>query len=353
MAVAQKPTKQDLKERLKLSGAKNEAGETKGSIRNFSGIISNDVSADNLIKIHPGNESESSRDKPESLVDNQSNKTNGQQVLSKSNVTANSDETSSKLSSNSTAGKNNSSAEKAMDQESSNKSVNNSTKETSGLKWADQLRDANVTEDVHVANITQKPKIELHNKQLLQNDKENVEGLVANNLKNSSKPAANANKEKQVAIQKQANPDAESSDTAAEETAQALGHRNASAAAKTNPLNMGDMFALQKTQKGFQSAFAPKPATNANLKTHPKQFSMHLEFPNVKQFPDGTFADGKKPKTSVNKLAQITAQATAAALGLIHNTMENRQPQQQAPAYTNVGADFPFKQNNNNNTFNL
>lgn len=342
MAVAQKPTKQDLKERLKLSDEKNESGETKGTIRNVSGIISNDVSADNLIKAHPGNGSESSHDKPESLVDNQSSKTNEQQLLSKSNATVNNDEVPSKLS-NSTTGKNITSP-KTMDQETNSTSVNNSTKETSDFKSTDQLRDVNVTEDVHVTNVTQKPKIDLPNKLAAQNDKKKVEDLVANNLNNSSKLPANANNGKQVALPEQTNPSADEGSAAVKQTAQALGQGITSVAAKTNPQYKGDTLALQKNQNGLPSPFAPKPAANANLNTLPKQFTMHLEFPNGKQFQNSTFADGKTPSSSTNQLAQIAAQATAAALGLIQNAVQNQQPQQQAPKFTKAGAGFPFQQ---------
>ncbi len=341
MAVAQKPTKQDLKERLKLSDVKNESGETKGTIRNVSGIISNDVSADNLIKAQPGNVSESSHDKQESLVDNQSNKTNEQQLLSKNNATVSNDEASAKLSSNSTTEKNITSA-KTIDQESNSKSVNNSTKEISDFNSTGQLHDGNVTENVHVTNVTQKPKIDLPNKLAAQ-----VEDLVANNLKISSKVPAYAKNGKQVAIQEKTNPNVESADegsAAAKQTAQALGQGITSAPAKTNPQYKGNTLALQKNQNRLPLPFAPKPAANANLNTQPKQFTMHLVFPNGKQSQNATFADGKTPSSSTNQLAQITAQATAAALGLIQNAVQNQQPQQQAQKFTKAGAGFPFQQ---------
>lgn len=351
MAVAQKPTKQDLKDRLKLSHAKSEIGETKGSIRNISGIISNDVSADNIIKVHPGNESASSYDKPVSTVDNQSNKTNEQQVLSKSNATTVNDKAPSKLLSNFTAGKNkNNSLVKAMDQEHSSKPVNNFTKETSDFKINEQLHDSNVTEDVHVTNFTQKPAMDLQNKlaanegkQFWQNETKNFEDLSTNNLKNSSKLPVNTNEGKIGAIQEQTNSKVESADNgsaATKQTAQALGQGVIATAAKTNPQYKGDTFTLQKNQNGPTS---PQPVTNANLNTLPKQFNVHLDFLNGKLNQSKTFADGKTSKTS-GQLAQITAQATAAALGFIHNVIHNQKQKQQAPGYTKVGADYPVQQ---------
>lgn len=340
MAVAQKPTKHVLKQRLKLTDVKNESGETRESVRNISGIISNDVSAENLMQEHPGD---------------QSNKANELNLLSKSSTTAKKDQVASKLSSNSTAGKNNSSA-KILDQESDSTLVNNSTKEKSDFKSTDQLRDANVTENAHVTKITQKPKIDLQNKtsvlaahegkQLLRNDKKKFDDLVSNNLKNSSKLPGNANEQNQVATSEQTNPNVKSAENGAavtKQTAQALGQGIASVAAKTNPQYKGDTLTLQKNQKGLPAPFAAKQAANANLNIQPKQFTVHFEFPNGKHYQNGTLADGKTPNTSSSQLAKITAQATAAALGFIQNALQNPRPQQ-APKYTKVGADFPFQQ---------
>ena len=363
MAVAQKPTKQDL-QKLKLSDVKNESADNKQSIPNFSDIISNDVSAENLMKDLP---EESPPDKLTLLMDNQINKTNDQQLFGKSNATAKYD----KLSSNSTAGKNSSSA-KTMDQASDSESVKNSTKQTSDLKSSDQLHDSkasNVTElNAHVTNVTQKPKIELQNKmgmlaahegkQLLQNNKK-VMDFAANNTQNSSKLSGNTNEGKQVAKQEQTNPDAESANVgspAANKTAHnglgtapkllngGFGKGIASAAVKPNLQFKGNTLALQKKPNGLPSPFVPKQAANAaNMNnTQPKKFNLHFEFQNDKPYSNGTLANGKSPNTLPTQLAKITAKA----LGFIQHAFRNqqRQKQQMSPKFAKVGAVFPFQQ---------
>lgn len=340
MAVAQKSSKPDLKQRLKLTDMKNESGETRESVRNISGIIFNDVSAENLMQEHPGN---------------QSNKTNELNLLSKTDITAKKDEVAAKLLSNSTAGKNNSFA-KISEPESDSTFANNSTNGKSDFKSTDKLRDANVTENVHVTNVTQKLKIDLQNKtsmlaahqgkQPLMNDKKTIEDLVSNNLINSFKLAGSANEENHVATQEQTNPNVESAEkgsAVAKQTAQAFGQGIASVGAKINPQYKGDTLPFQKNQKGLPAPFAPKQASNANLNMQPKQFTAHIEFPNKKHYPNGTLADGKLPSTSSSQLAKITAQATAAALGFIQNALQNPRPRKTLK-YTKAGANFPFQQ---------
>ena len=336
MAVAQKPIKHDLKQRLKLTDVKNENEETRENVRNISGIISNDVSADNLMQEHP---------------ENQTNKINELNLSSKTDITAKKDEVASKLPSNSTAGKNNSSA-KILQQESDSTLVNNSTNEKSDFNSTDRLRDANVTENGHVTNVTQKPKIDLQNKtsmvaahegkQVLRNDTKKVGDLVSNNLKNISKLPGNANEQTKVAMTAQTNPNFESAEkvpAVAKQTAQAFGQGIPSVGAKINPQYKGNTLAMQKNQKGLPASFAPKQAGNVNLNTQPKQFTVHLEFPNEKH-QNGTLADGKTPSTSSSQLAKITAQATAQALGFIQNALQNPRPQQTLK-YTK---DFSFQQ---------
>jgi len=324
MAVAQNPTKHDLKQ--------NENGETRESVRNISGIISNDVAAENLMQEHPGN---------------QTNKAND-----KTDVTAKKDEVADGLSSNFTNGKNNSSA-KILEQISNRTLVNNSTNEKSDFKLTEKMRDANVTENVHVTNVTQKPKIDLQNKTStvaaleeklpLRNDSKKVEDLVSNNLKNSSKLPGNANEQNQVATQERTNQNVESAGkgtAVAKQTAQALGQGITSVGVKMNQPYIGDTLVMQTNQKGLPAPFAPKQAANAKLNTQPKQFTMHLEFPNENHYQNGTLADGKKSSSSSSQLAKLTAQATAAALGFIHNVLQTPRPQQTLK-YTK---DFSFQQ---------
>ena len=340
MAVAQKTAKHDLKQSLKLTDMKKESGETRESVRNISGIISNDVSAENLMQKNPVN---------------QSSKTNELNLSSKTHITAKKDEVTSKLSSNSTAGKNSSFA-KIMQQESDSTLVNNSTNGQSDFKSTDKLRDANVTENVHVANVTQKPRIVVQNKtsmvaanqgkQLLRNDNKRIEDLVSNNLQNSSKLAGNANEETQVATQDQTNPNVQSAEKGtgvAKQTALAFGQGIASLGAKINPQYKGDTLSFQKNQKGLPAPFAPKQAANANPNMQPNQFTVHLEFPNEKHYPNGTLAHGKPPGATSSQLAKISAQATAAALGFIQNALQNPRPQQTLK-YTKAGVNFPFQQ---------
>ena len=347
MAVAQKSTKPDLKQRLKLTDMKNESGETRESVRNISGIISNDVSAENLMQEHPGN---------------QSNKTNDSSLSSKTDVTAKKDEVASKLSTNSTAAKNSSSAQTLL-QELDTSLVNNSTNGKSDFKSTKQLLHANVTEKVQVTNVTQKPKIDLQGKtnmlaahqekQLLVNDKKKVEDLVSSKLQNSSKFAGKGNEEHQVTTQEQMIPNVESAGkgaAVAKQTAQAFGQGITSMGAKLNPQYKGDTLPLHKNQNRLPAPFAPKQAANANLNIQPKQFTVHFEFPNEKHYPNGTLADGNPPGISSSQLAKITAQATASALGFIHNALQNPRPQQTLK-YTKAGANFPFQQQRQQNHF--
>ena len=336
MAVAQKSTKHDLK----LGDEKNESGETRESVRNISGIISDDVSAENIMQEHAGN---------------QSNKTNGLNPSSKADITAKKDEVASKLSSNSTAGKNNS-AVQILEHELDSIFVKNSTKENTDFKSTDKLRDANVTENWNVTKVTQKPKIDLQNKtsllaahqeqQLLMNNEKKIEDLVSNILINNSKLAGNANEENHVATQEQASPNAESAEkgkAVAKQTAQALGQGIPSVAAKINPQYKGDTLPLQNNQKVLPAPFAPNQAPNANLNMQPNQLTVNLQFPNEKHYANGTLADEKTPSTASSQLAKITAQATAAAMGFIHNPLQNTRLQH-TPKYPNAEANFPFHQ---------
>lgn len=330
MAVAQKSTKHDLK----LTDIKNESGETRQSVRNISGIISNDVSAENIMQEQAGN---------------QSNKTNELNLSSKTDITAKKDEVASKLSSNSTAGKNNGFVQ-ILQQELDSALVKNSTKENTDLKSTGKLRDANVTENWNVTNVTQKPKIDLLNKtsmlaahqekQLLRNDKKKIEDLEnTNNLNDISKLAGNANEENHLAIQEQTNPNVESAEKGtaiAKQTAQALGQGITSVAAMTHPQ-------LQKNQKVFLAPFAPNLAANANLNMQPKQLAAHLKFPNEKHYANGTLANGKTPSTSSSQMEKITAQATATAMNFIQHALQNSR-QQHTLKYTKAGANFPFQQ---------
>ena len=332
MAVAQKPTKHDLK----LADEKNESGETRESVRNISGIISDDVSAENIMQEHAGN---------------QSNKTNGLNPSSKADITAKKDEVASKVSSNSTAGKNNSSVQ-ILEHELDSILDKNSTKENTDFKSTDKLLHANVTENWNVTNVTQKPKIDLQNKtsllatnqekQLLRINQKKIENLVSNILINSSKLAGNANEENHVATQEQANPNVESAEkgtAVAKQIAQALGQRIPSVAAQINPQYKGDTLPLQNNQKVLPAPFAPNQAANANLNMQPNQLAVHLQFPNEKHYANGTLADGKTPSTASSQLAKITAQATAAAMGFIHNPRL-----QHTLKYPKAGANFPFHQ---------
>ena len=335
MAVAQKPTKHDLK----LADEKNESGETRESVRNISGIISDDVSAENIMQEHAGN---------------QSNKTNGLNPSSKADITAKKDEVASKVSSNSTAGKNNSSVQ-ILEHELDSILVKNSTKENTDFKSTDKLLHANVTENwnvTNVTNVTQKPKIDLQNKtsllatnqekQLLRINQKKIENLVSNILINSSKLAGKANEENHVATQEQANPNVESAEkgtAVAKQIAQALGQRIPSVAAQINPQYKGDTLPLQNNQKVLPAPFAPNQAANANLNMQPNQLAVHLQFPNEKHYANGTLADGKTPSTASSQLAKITAQATAAAMGFIHNPRL-----QHTLKYPKAGANFPFHQ---------
>ena len=336
MAVAQKSTKHDLK----LGDEKNESGETRESVRNISGIISDDVSAENIMQEDAGN---------------QSNKTNGLNPSSKADITAKKDEVASKLSSNSTAGKNNS-AVQILEHELDSIFVKNSTKENTDFKSIDKLRDANVTENWNVTKVSQKPNIDLQNKtsllaahqeqQLLMNNKKKIEDLVSNILINSSKFAGNANEENHVATQEQANPNVESAEkgtAVAKQTAQALGQGIPSVAAKTNPQYKGDTLPLQNNQKVLPAPFAPNQAPNANLNMQPNQLTVNLQFPNEKHYANGTLADEKTPSTASSQLAKITAQATAAAMGFFHNPLQNTRLQHTLK-YPNAGANFPFHQ---------
>ena len=336
MAVSQKSTKHDLK----LTDMKNESGETRESVRNISGIISNDVSAENIMQEHVGN---------------QSNKTNELNISSKTDITAKKDEVAIKLLSNSTAGKNNSFLQ-ILQQELDSASVKNSTKENTDLKPTGKLRDANVTENWNVTNVTQKPNIDLQNKtsmlaahqekQLLRNDKKKIEDLVTNNLNDISELVGNANEENHVATQKQTNPNVESAEkgtTVAKQTAQALGQGITSVTALINPEYKGDTLPLLKNQKVLPASFAPSQAANANLNMQPKQLTEHPKFPNEKHYANGTLTDGNTPSASSSQMEKITAQATAAAMGFIQHALQNPSVQHTLK-YTKAGANFPFQQ---------
>ena len=375
MAVAQKPTKKDSINKV----MKDEDAATRGSIDNLTGIISNDVSAENLAKEHLGN-----GHKPTV------NKTNDQQVFSNSNETISKNKPQPKLSSNLISGKN-SSAVKTEDQASVNKTAGNSTKQKIASNATGQMHDVNNAQEMNVTNATQNteknvkdgqatnvtqntklrddknlhlkdaqvtnvtqntqnPKTDLQNKtstlasnegeQLPQNDRKKVDHLAAESLQNNFQASGNVNMENQDGMPKQKSLDSETADDGS-----AVNHIQ-------NTLQGAFMAAKQQVQKGFA---AGKPnrqnkGSSPAPQNGPNQFNLHFEFPNDPN-------QGNNFHKTVNGLpgpvqlalpSQLT-QITAKALGLVQNAFKNRQQQQQqqhqmTPQNTKGGVGMPLRQ---------
>ena len=392
MAVAQKPTKQELKERLKLSDVKNESAEARGNVRNISGIISNDVSPENLVKDNPGNESGSSLEKGGLLMDHQINKTDDRQLLNKTKSAKN-DAAPSTLSSNATAA-NKSSSEKTLDQKSDSTPVKNSTRQTGETAPLRDVNTLDITAELQLTNVTQKPKIGLQKnkldllvtdigKELSENGKNKLEVPATNKLKNSSNTlndglgkaiassAAKINPQhKGNTLTLNKNQTGRLSSFAPMQAANpnlnpyGLGKGISSTAAKINPLHKGNTLALNKNQTGRLSSFAPKQAANPNLnpyglgkgitstaaKINPLHKGNILALnknqtgrlssfapkqavnPNLNPYGKQQFTmhfEIPNDEKSSNAFPNQLAQITAKALGFIHSAFRNQQSQKQ------------------------
>ena len=352
LAVPNKPTKKTTND---------EGGVTRANIHNITGIISNDVSPENLSK------ADNLNNVSESKV------VNDQKSIGKSNATV-SDLQKPKLLSNLTSGKN-SSAAKSINEASGNVTV---AKQMVANK---QLNDAENVNDTHVTNITQntlKPNIDLLNKTNIlashkatspsQGNNTTVGDHAVESLQNHFEASGNANKGNQKSLSKQKSPYSESADEGsaalhiqnalqgafmaakqAQQTQMGLANgKNLTfakgigvAEEKPNQLNKGSSPALQQNLNGLYLPTGPNKAANVN---RPSQFNLHFEFPNGP-------TQGNHLHQTINGLpapAQLAlpgqlAQITAKALGLIKSEFKNQQNQQMGLQYTK-GAGLPFTQ---------
>lgn len=364
MAVAQKPTKKDLKERLKLSPTKKESAEARANVRNVSGIISNDDSVENLGKDTPKNESGGSLAKKVSLMGSKINKTDNGQLSNKTNSGKNNDALL-KLSSNVTADKNGS-FELTFDDDSD---TVNSTKQANETGLLHGLKSADVTLELQVTNGTQKPQMDLQkDKQeivvtdtgngLSGNDQNKLEASTTNKLK--SNPTLNnglgkgsssitakinplvrgntvtVNKNQSGKIQSfaQTKANLQLQGSAIILNKETSGKKVPFAQPKINPLIKGNALTLNKNPTGQLQSFAPKQAANQLNPYGKQQFTLNFEFPND---------DKTTPNTLPDQLAKITAKA----LGFIHSAYRNQQSQKinsRAQQFTKLGPVFRQQQ---------
>ncbi|XP_022797092.1 uncharacterized protein LOC111335454 [Stylophora pistillata] len=364
MAVAQTPTKKDLKERLKLSPTKKESAEARANVRNFSGIISNDVSVENLGKDTPKNESGGSLAKGVSLISGRFNKTDDAQLSNKTN-SGKSNGAPLALS-NVTAGKNGS-FELTFDDDSD---TMNSTKQTNRTGLLHGLKSADVTLELQVTNGTRKPQIDLQKEkqEVVITDtgngfsgkgKNKLEAPTTNKLesnptfynrlgKSSSSITAKINplvRENTAAVNKnqtgkiqslaQMKTNLQLKGNAIVSNKDIAGKIQPFARPKINSLNKGNFSILNKNPTGQLQSFVSKQATNQPNPYGKQQFTLNFEFPNE---------DKTTPNTLPNQLAKITAKA----LGFIHSAYRSQQSQQQqqnsAQQFTRLGPVFRQQQ---------
>ena len=349
VAVTNSPTK-------KITTDEN--GTVRTNIHNITGIISNDVSPENLAKADNFNSGSKSK-----VVIN-----NDQQSVGKSNATV-SKLQQPKLLSNSTSVKNTGAA-KPMDIASGNNIVANSTKP--------DVKNAN---DAHVTNVTQntlKPNIDLLNKtnilashkatSLTRNNNKTLKDHATVTLQNQFEASGNANKGNQKGLSKQKSPYSESADEGsaalhiqnalqgafmtakhAQQTQTGLANGKNLKLAKginvaegtPNQLHKGSSPALQQNQNGLHLPIGPNKAANQN---GPSQFNLHFEFPigqtqgnNFHQTVNGL--PGPAQLALPGQLAEITAKA----LGLIKSGVNNQQNHQMGLQFTK-GVGLPLQQ---------